>query len=833
MIAHFTKMALKALLRFKLHTVISLLSLSFGFICFISAVLISNYTDSFDQHFPNADRIYNLVIRNTGEFGGPDRFPIVNEPAARYLRAYFPDIPNIVRASSGGGSQDVTVDGQAYTIATRYVEDRFFDIFPLETLSGLAPGEALPPDSVMITEAAAMRIFGRTDVIGERMLIANRDDVVIAAVSKTPEHPSHLESSIALFTSELFVPMEITEQRQRARRIAAGLNPDVDNWGNQSDYVYLEIPEDMEFDLDSFNQQLDEFVKSNIPEERSEFMTYELIPVNQLMMATLSFITGGFSLVNILIVAGSLVLLIGCLNYSNLVIAQLSLRSQEIGVQKILGCKRSLMIIQYCYESFLFVSFALVLVLAVMYVVLMNFQSTGMIGVGPAMLLNPSLWTAIAVVVLVIVAIAGGYPALRTVTVPLVSMLRPRGSSGYSGKLRATMVGVQFFISGTLMILAMVMFAQNMAMSQQLDANRADPKIIITTPVDTFSVDPDLLITELKQHPAVLSVTQVAIRPWDISMSSISLAQTSDLSATTTDVGNYNVGYEFTETMDVPFIAGRQFSREHTNDRFPNYSDLSPSSGPFSVLIDDELAQAFGYENAEAALGATLYRHMGPPTIENEMAIELVVIGAVGDQKYQFVDFGNFGIQGNIFHLRPESANTMIIKISKNNVNDALRHIDDTWNRLMPDVALKRDFIDNLFYETYNLFLGISASIGALSIFGFLIASIGLLGNATFITNARQKEVGIRKVMGASSGTLLRMLLLDFAKPILIANVIAWPVGYLIGNTYISMFAVRTEFGAIPFIVSFLLSILIAVAAVVSQSWSSARARPAMVLRYE
>lgn len=833
MLAHFNKMAAKALLRFKLHTVISLLSLSFGFICFISAVLISNYTDSFDQHFPNSDRIYNLVIRNTGGIGGPDRFPIVNEPAARYLRAYFPDIPNIVRGSSGGETQDVSIDGEAYTLSTRYVEDRFFDIFPLDTLSGLAPGEALPPNSVMITEVAARRIFGRIDVVGERLLIANRDDVVIAAVAKTSEHPSHLNSAIALFNSELFIPMELKEQARRQRRIDAGLNPDVDNWGNQSDYVYIEIPEDMEFDQDSFHRQLDEFVKSNIPEERAEFMSYELIPVNELMMATLSFITGGFSLVNVLLVAGALVLMIGCLNYSNLVIAQLSLRSQEIGVQKILGSKRSLLVIQYCYESFLFVSFALLLVLAVMFIVLSNLQSANTIGVGPAMLLDSTLWAAIAIVVIVIVAIAGGYPALRTATVPLVSMLRPRGSSGYSGKLRATMVGVQFFISATLMILTMVMFTQNVAMSQQLDGEVADPKIIITTPVSTFSVDPELLITQLKQHPGILSITQVAIRPWDISMSAINLSQSSNLNATTTEVAIFNVGYEFTETMDVPFIAGRNFSRERTNDRFPNFVDLSPSSGPFSVLIDDDLAQAFGYDNAEAALGATFYRHMGPPTIEDEMAIELVVIGAIGAQKYQFVDFGNFGVQGNIVQLMPNSANNMIIKISKNNVNDALQHIDDTWSQLMPDVALKRDFVDNLFYQTYNLFLSISAAIGALSVFGFLIASIGLLGNATFITNIRRQEVGIRKVMGASSGRLLRMLLLDFAKPILIANVFAWPVGYLIGNTYVSMFAARTEFGALPFVVSFLLSVLIAVAAVVSQSWKSARVRPAMVLRYE
>ena len=143
MLTHFTKMALNALLRFKLHATINFLSLAFGFICFITALLLSNYLDSYDQQWPNADNIYNVVIRNTGEATGPDEFPIVNEPAARYLRTYFPDIPNIVKASIGD-LDDVTIDGQAHTVTSRYIEERFFDIFPMEMLYGLGAGQALP-----------------------------------------------------------------------------------------------------------------------------------------------------------------------------------------------------------------------------------------------------------------------------------------------------------------------------------------------------------------------------------------------------------------------------------------------------------------------------------------------------------------------------------------------------------------------------------------------------------------------------------------------------------------------------------------------------------------
>lgn len=831
MFAHFNKMAIKAFLRFKLHTSIGLASLVIGFLCFISAILLSNYASSFDRGFPDSDKIYNIMIRSVGDSPLPDRFPIINEPTARYMRTAFPEIPNIARSTSGQ-PQDVTIDGQTSALDTKYVEPRFFDIFPLETLHGLAQGEELPPNSVLLSEEAALRLFGRTDVVGERMLIQNKHDVAIAGVTKKLDFPSHLESSIAFFHTDLYVPIAIPDQEVREARIAAGADPDADRWGNMSDFVQLKFPADMEVDVDEFNQRLDDFVKASLPEDQVEIQTFELLPIQDLVPTQLAFVTSGINITDILIIAGALVLLIGCLNYSNLVIAQLSLRSQEIGVEKILGAKRGLLIVQYCYESLLFLGTALVLTLIILLLVLSQLQEFA-VGAGPALLLNPGLWFTLALVLAVIVAIAGGYPAVRTAMVPLVSMMRPKGSGGYSGRLRALMVGLQFFISGTLMILAMVMFAQNGAMTQQLDGGVLDPKIMISATTDTFTVEPELLTNQLKQHPGVLSVSQIDIPPWNISLSSINFSRSADLDSTTLQMGRHFVGYEFSETMAQPLIAGRDFSRERNSDLLLPYAELTPASGPFSIIIDNEAAQSLGWESAEAALGETVYQHLGPPTLERDMAIEYTVIGAMSDRKYEFIDFGMFGAQGHIYLLRPDSARYMVVKASRDNLNEALQHIDSTWNNLMPDTPLSREFVDDMFYNTYGIFLAVSTAIGGLSVFGFLVASIGLLGNATFITNIRRKEVGIRKVMGASSGRLLRMLLLDFAKPIMIANAIAWPLGYVIGNAYTSLFAARAEIGVMPFLVSLGLSVFIAFSAVISQSWKSAKVRPALTLRYE
>lgn len=831
MLAHFTRMAMKAFFRFKLHTTISLLSLVIGFTCFVSALLISSYSESFDKGFPNSDRIYNIMIRSVGDSPMPDRFPIVNEPTAKYLRTAFPEIPNIVK-SSPGFPMSVEHGDQTVPLSSKYVEDRFFDIFPLETVYGLAQGEPLPPNSVMLTEEAAIKTFGRTDVVGERVMVNNEYDVVIAGVAKAPDFPSHLKSAIGLFNAEMFIPMALQDQAQREARIEAGADPDADRWGNQSSFVYLEIPEDLPFDEAEFNQRLDEFVQNTLPEERRELQTFEILPINELIATQMAFITGGISLPRILVFAGALVLLIGCLNYSNLVIAQLSLRSQEIGVQKILGSKRSLILLQYCYESFLFMMLALTITVATL-VFLLSMIGQGAAGVGPAMLLDPGLWFSIALVMVVIVAIAGAYPAMRTAWVPLVTMMRPKGSSGYSGRMRGIMVGIQFFISGTLMILALVMNSQNGAMTQQLDANTNDMKIVITVNTDTYTADPELVINELAQHPSVLSITRANRQPWDIGNSSSSFKLTPDANATEYELSTHIIGYDYTETMAQSIVAGRDFSRERTLDRLLPYAELSAASGPYGVLINELAAESMGYASIEDAIGQPIYQEIGPPTTEDEFTLSLNIVGGMSEQKYQFIDFAAFGSQGDIYFLRPDAAWFLIVRVDRANVNEALQHIDSTWERLMPDVGLQREFVDDLFYSSYGMFLAVSVSIGALSVFGFFVASIGLLGNATFITNIRRKEVGIRKVMGASSKRLLSMLLLDFAKPIIIANALAWPLGYFLGSQYTTLFAANLDIDIWPFVISLGLSALIAFAAVFSQSWKSARVRPAMVLRYE
>ena len=240
-IAHFTKMAFKAFYRFKLHTIISLFSLVFGFLCFIAASLFADYVNSFDQHFPNAENIYTLIQVGTSEDSPFDEFPIMHEPAARYLRAAFPEMDNIVRATTSNTS-DVTFDGQTDSFAVRFVEPEFLDIFPIALLNGTAGSVDLPPGSILISEAAAMRRFGTTSVIGRFLTIDNQVDLVIGDVFADFEQPSHLDSAISLFKTDMLAHIDAYDRIWGGAAAANTMNPATDRWGNQSYYVDLQVP---------------------------------------------------------------------------------------------------------------------------------------------------------------------------------------------------------------------------------------------------------------------------------------------------------------------------------------------------------------------------------------------------------------------------------------------------------------------------------------------------------------------------------------------------------------------------------------------------------------
>jgi len=835
MTSHFFKLVFVALMRFKSHAAINLISLIFGFCCFMAAILASEYINSFDKHFPNADKTYVLTqtIETQGSVMGLANWVVSAEPIAAFLHLEYPQLKQVSKSRLAGGLS-ARIDGKSDVLNGRYIDPGFLQIFPLEISNGIETGADIPPNSALITEQAALAKFGSTDVVGRRFLLADEIEITIVGTLAAADKPSHIVSDLTMFSSELLVPMSVNERLNTITRNQLGLGPQTDNWLGPNYYTYIQLPEDGSISEQQLQEMLDRFVEDVVPKRSGYSVSYSFKRINEMTSSLLDSFTLGINITSVLSFVGFLVLLIAALNYANLNVAQLSLRSQEIGIQKILGATRSALVIQYSLESLLFTLVALTISCGFILYALSSLGDSGLIGINGALLLSPELWFDLGLVLFLITAIAGSYPGIRSIMSPPTNLLRPRGSGGYSGKLRGSVVGLQFLVSGILLIFSLVVFKQNEVMTQQLDGLNTDPKLAITVPLHTIEADPEALIRQLSQHPGVEGATRTSRVPWDFGVSDISLSNSSDPNSTKFSANTTYVGFDYFQTLESTPELGRPFSRDRASDSYPANEEDAEFGGPYSIVIDSSLAESLGWETPDEALGKTIYQHLQPPRLPSAAVVEHTIIGISDRQKFGIIDWKIAGMAGLATLQQPSQSSYLVLRLSRSNLAQTLRHIDDTWARLVPEIPIARQFTDDLFNSSlYQVFVVMNSTITFLAILAFLIASIGLLGNATFIVNIRQREVGIRKVMGASTARLIRMLLMDFSKPVIIANAIAWPIAYQLSSYYISVFATPANIGLSPFIICLLLSVLVSVVGVFAQSYSSAKMRPAEILRYE
>jgi putative ABC transport system permease protein len=519
------------------------------------------------------------------------------------------------------------------------------------------------------------------------------------------------------------------------------------------------------------------------------------------------------------------------LNYSNLVIAQLTQRSQEITVQKVVGAKRRQLMVQYSAESLLVAGLAFVIALAVCGLALANVEALRGRGFHLGLLLTPGLWLSSLGGIFVIMTVAGAYPALRVTKHPLTSMLRPAGSTVYSHRLRSLMVGTQFAFSGALLILAIFIFNQNSTMLLQVRNEAFDPVLVLKGLLPEAENELDLLEAALRRSDSIESTTRSKLVPWELGSEAVPLWRAPEPLSPFVALNRIAVGHDYFATMDMPLLAGRTFSAEYASDLYPTPDELRSASGPYSVVIDEATAARLGWSTPAQAVGEQVYTSYLPPIVDEPRFVPLTIVGVVGNRALEIAALGY--APTHVFTLSPRESNNLIVRPDMSAIPEALSHIDDVWSRLYPQSRAKPEFLEDVFSGTYALLAGFGKVFTAFALFSFVISSIGLIGMATFIVRLRQREVGIRKILGANKRRVLRMLLADFSKPVLVANLIAWPLGFGLAAAYLSIFYVRTPVTMTPFLLSLALSLGVAVLAVVYQARRSSSVRPAAVLKYE
>ena len=849
MFRHYLAIAVRSFRRAPFAASVNIFALALGLTAFVIAYGVVTYWDRSEGYFPNAERTYVVTATFQGRDGGrATPLPMTNRLYADYLRADFPEFEAVARAQLMYEETGVAA-GDAYTeMSVVGAESEFLKIFDLPFKAGDAKALS-QPRSAVLTEDAAKRLFGAANPLGKTITLANVLDVTVTAVVADVPGPSHLgKTETASLRFDVLASWDTLDGVQDAARARLGARnpntaanqpprnapPPPENWlGGYCCTTYVMLSRGSGLTDATLNERLKAFGEAHIPLAQKEITTLTIgaVPVTSLMTAQLNsqLLSGApISITTLLLVLGTLVLVVACVNYANLATAQAARRAREVGLRKALGANRRRVMLQYLAESAVLTGIATVLSLVVVRLVAPLLRNAVDIDLRLSLFDGAGFWLFLAVLLGAVTLLGGAYPALVLSRVAPVTALRV-GRSRIGPRFAGTvLVGVQFAAASFLLIVVLVMYGQNRELERTGLGGTTDRLVMIANAPQFSEVDNELLRKELERLPQVRGVSEISTPPWSPQVNLVGFARTPDADATAVTTYLNTVGYDFFSTLGFTVLAGRGFDRDHGEDAFRGFNLAQLNDGrPINAVIDASLAAKLGFASPEAAIDQTFYIPDNFTRAFGGKAVEVRAIGVVADKPLHLR-----GATSNIYWLQPGQA-FQVVRVAANDVSGGLAAIDATWKRVSPKIPITRKFMDQLFDKSYENFARINQVFAGLALVAVSIALIGLFGMAIHVAGRRLREIGVRKSIGARTGQVVLMLIRDFSKPVIIANLVAWPLGYFAAQQYLSVFMHRIPLTPAPFGLSLAMVLAVAWIAVGGHAVRAARISPADVLRVD
>jgi putative ABC transport system permease protein len=555
----------------------------------------------------------------------------------------------------------------------------------------------------------------------------------------------------------------------------------------------------------------------------------------------------------VLLVLGGLVLGVACINYANLATARAARRVREIGVRKALGASPGQVAVQSFFEAAMLTLAALLVALAVFAAAQPLVKDLLGAELRSTFFSSLRMWPALLALVIVVTLAAGAYPALVLSRVRPVNALAVAQARLGSTVFSTVLVGTQFAVASFLLIALTVISIQNAAMHRTALSSIEDPLVLIENPTSMTKVGVDTLRERLAAVPQVRAVTEVMVTPWEGLLISMVKDSPDPQSAQRTAVTR-QVGYDFFKVFNVPLLAGRVFDRAHSED-VPTQQPPRPglqvggpavgnspggassgaqSSGdpppPRNIVVDRSFITALGFATPEDSIDKLVYTP-ALPIPGSQPQPPMRIIGVVEDRSFSFFKLPPNTI-GAMYSLQAGLGIT-VARVAASDLEAGLAGIDAAWKELAPNVAVSRRFLDEIFDRAYSGYVRINHLFGTLSVMAFAICVAGLFGMAVFVAGRRRREIGVRKTLGGSTGQMIALLLTGFSWPVLIANLVAWPAGYVAARIYLQRFSESVSITPLPFVLSAVITLAIACLAVLGQTLRAARTTPAEVLRNE
>ena len=793
MLKNYLKIAYRSLVRHKGYTFINVAGLAVGLACCLLIALYVRSEWSYDRFHARGERIYRVL--QTLHAGEEEQLGAQTSPLlARTMEASLPGVERAVRLYLQEGVVKVGVD--QFKEPLLFADASFFDVFTFGLLRG-DPARALDaPDAVVLSEAAAQRYFGTTDVLGRRLSIrvgeAFYDFTVSAVAAPVPE-----TSSIQF---DVLLPLQKLEQVD-----PSFASP---NWGTLAPRTYVLL--DSSAAMADVAGRLPAFVEATLPEDRVAYTRYLLQPLDEVhwspgVRRSLSaasdpvypYLLSGIAL---------FILVIACINFTTLTLGRSAGRAQEVGMRKALGAVRGQLVRQFWGEAVLVCCIALGLSLVIVELTLPFFSN--FFGRHLRLEADPGLLLLIGALLLGVGLLAGSYPALYLSRFHPVEVLKGRTSAGRPRRLVQALVVVQFTFS-VFLIISTLLMAQQLRLVQERDLGFDKEQVVrITAEYGATWEGVGVMAryrTALADAPDVFGIAGSMNRlGGEEPMGVYSLASGVD----TVQGHHFNVTPEYLETLGLTLKEGR------------NFSAARPTDSTAAVLVNEALVEAFGWDSP-----------LGRPLSALFAFEEAKVIGVVEDFHYEplyerVAPLAMYvGARAPVWHL--------YVRIAPGDVPATLARLKRAWHEVAPDLPFEYTFLDQEIDERYRADRRWARLIRYAALLAIAIACLGLFGLATLEASRRTKEIGIRKVLGASVTGIAVLLSKDFAKLVLVAFVLAVPVAYLAMRRWLEDFAYRIEIGAGVFFLAGGAVLLVALLTVSYRAAKAALADPVESLRYE
>ena len=795
MLKNLIKISIRNILKEKGYSIINILGLTLGITCSMFLFMYVFDELSYDKYHKNADNIYRVVSHIT-EPDNEFTWAVAQIPMAEELGENYPEVINAVRFFGLGKTLYKYEDKSFYEEDVYLADSSVFEMFTYEFLNGDPKTALKNPSSMVISESLAIKYFGTVDCLDKELTDQDNDQMKITGVIKDVPDNSH-------FRFEGLISRNSAPEWRGS-------------WGNFGVFTYIQFPKG--YDPANFQHNFDSITKTHVNpifESIGITIQYEMQRITDIHLYSKiqdeAEEGGDISYIYIFSAIALFIMFIASINYMNLATARSTKRAKEVGVRKVMGAHRKHLIAQFITESVLLALISFIAGIVLIYVFLPSLNSLSNKSIPFEYILQPNFLMILLGMVVFIGLVGGSYPAFYLSSFNPVNVLKGRISNkGGNSLLRKVLVVVQFGISIFMLIATLIAYDQlHFLMNKDLGFEKKQVLRIEYSERSLRDSYP-VLANKLRQNPKVVNVASSSSSPGEGIGKVIFNVENKEGQMLERGIDFYLTDFDFVKTMQMEITKGRDFTRD------------IPADTINSVLVNEAMVERMGWTEP-------LGKRFEIP--QRDTVITKRVIGVIKDY-HQNSLYDEIEPLMIMFRRTNQLA---LVKIQPDNVATTLQEIEKSWNEVYPNSPFEYTFLDQDFASQYQADQRRGEIFTIFSTLTIIIACLGLLGLTSFTTEQRTKEIGIRKVIGASVTSIITLVSKEFIILVMIATIIACPIAWYFMDNWLQAFAYKIELRGetMTFLLSALLALVITMLTVGFHTAKAATANPVNALKDE